>query len=732
MRSIVLLVAGAIVGGAGVYLLRLNSAASFDESRPEPQAEQPGTAPATGTGSDLPAVGAMGQFVATRIAAYERALEATDVLDLETLLDIAATAPRSRSRDLEIGVLLERLAELDPVRAVDYAQSSFLDTRFLVQAFTALARVDADAAIARLQSIRPPAKQRSVAIGLLDVLGADTSTIEQIARGLPEGDRHSFELDALIARAELDPFGVLQTTLGSGIPGMQSYLLPRLAELAVAQDPLPALALGEGITDFNQARSYEFAVLRAWAELDPDALFVWLEEAEPSALTAAAPVFPTLARSDPDRLLAMADGLPPSARASAKRAVMQTLAERDPLSALALLDTMPPGQDRESMLQTIGQTYGRQDPETAMAWARSLSPPSQTAVQSVLHGIAAVDVDRAIDLFLTDIVEQNSGSLAGAASAMMVFSLPMMFSELSTNGEAIGRLTDRLLEINDPRSRSMLSSTLASWAARDINAALNWTLANADQLDANALRNVARNLAESNLSLAVSTLEQLPASRRAGWLEGMASQMAQSSTDQARGFLERFRGQPGYDRAVATVAQEMARTDPVAAANMLGDVGSPAALQQASFMIAREWANRDPAAAARWALEDISDSDVQTAAMNTIASTWAQRDSVAAERWLFSLGSGPGRDAAADGFLAAAAQVGRFEPRLLEAYSSDQARQRGVSRAITMMARSDPAGATELMDSYLTDPALRAQTEQQIAQMSARSTALPAGIILGF
>jgi hypothetical protein len=97
-----------------------------------------------------------------------------------------------------------------------------------------------------------------------------------------------------------------------------------------------------------------------------------------------------------------------------------------------------------------------------------------------------------------------------------------------------------------------------------------------------------------------------------------------------------------------------------------------------------------------------------------------------------SLNSGPNRDAAANGFLTAAAQVGRFEPRLLDVYSSEQAGQQGVSRAAVAMARSDPSRAEEIMDAYLTDPALRAQTEEQIARMlSLQSGALAQGVFIG-
>jgi hypothetical protein len=720
MRSIALLAVGAITGAAGVYSFRPAGVpvdAAFDE-------------PATGSTTESPADVGAGGAVGARIAVLQRAAEAGDALDLEAMLDVAAVAPRSRARDLETRVLLERLAELDPDRAVDYAQSSFLDTLFLVQAFTALASVDPDNAIARLRSVRPAARQRGVALGLLDVLGADASAVQRIAEGLPEDDRSSFELDALLARAEIDPFGVLSEVLAGGLPGKRTNLLPRLAELAATQDPSRAVALGAEIKDVNLASSYEYAVFGAWAESDPDAVFAWLETAEPHELASAAAAFRMLAEADADRLLAMLDSLPPAARTAARRAAASALAERDPVAALALFEAMPMGQDRETLLRTIAQSYARQDPETALAWARSLVPPSPNAVQSVLQGIAMVDADRAIDLFIEELGAERATESAAPNAAAVSLGFAMLLTSLASDGAAVGRFTDKLLELDNPQAPSILSMTLSNWAARDAEAALSWTLGNAGQLDSNALRNIARSVAEASLDLAVSSLDQLPSQQQAAWVEGLGAEMAQVDVDRARSFLEQFRGRPGYAAALGTVASEMARTDPAGAARLITGAGSPLALERSATSVARRWASLDPGAAARWAIEDITDAEVRSTALNQVGSVWAQRDAEAAERWLFSLNSGPNRDAAADGYLAAAAQVGRFEPRLLEVYSSELAGQRGVSRAVVTMARVAPDRADEVMDAYLTDQALRAQTEQQIAQQLSASSGAVSGTLV--
>lgn len=713
-RSLLLLLAGAVLGGLGVYLVG-NEIARQDSLTLE-------SATAIASAQD-PSAGAplseIGGATGARMDVYRRALEATDVLDLETMIQIAAAAPRSRSRNLEIEVLMARLAEIDPSRAVGFARSGSLETRFLLQAFVALARKDTDKALDELAGLTPPARQRQVALALLDVVGSDESGTARIASLLPEQDRSSFTMDALIARAETDPIAAIDAALEYDSLSSQS-LLPRLAEVAARHDAIAALALSETIDEEGLRRVFQNALLSAWADADPEAMFAWLLQAPMAQLTTVAAAFQALANSDADRLLTIADALPLRIRTSARQAVMQTYAERDPVAALALLDTMPIGQDRETLLQAIARTYGRQNPDLALAWVETLPSVPPSVMQSLIQGIAAVDVNRAIDVFVASLDAPEATPFVGAAPIQTVLpSFTTMMSMLTADGADIGRLADELLATPSPSVRSMLSSALSTWAARDSAGALSWTVANADRLDAAMLPSIARQLADTDLNLAIMTLDRLLPEQRGGWLEGIVMQMARADVDGAMSFVDRYRGQPGYDGALGRVVQEMARSDPARAARMLAETPRTNSSGNAAFMIAREWASRDPAAAARWAAEDLAESTMQTAALSTIASTWVQRDAAAAERWMFGLQPGPNRDAAASGLMTAAAQVGRFEPRLLEAYSSEAAGQQGASQAIIMIGRSDPNRAAALMDAYLTDPSIRTQTEEQLARLSA-------------
>lgn len=704
-RSVLLVLTGVIAGGAATGLL-YRPAAPINP--PASIVDAPAADPiAAGEPATLP-----GRMTAVRIAAYRQAVQATDPIDLETMIDFAAAEPRSSARDLELKALLGRLAELDPHRAVDFAQSAFLETPLLAQAFAALARIDADAAIVKLSSVTPAPKQRRIALAVLELIGNDEQGVSRLAAALPLEDLTSFAMDALLARAESNPLGAFQEVVELDRVSLQSLMLSRLAGVLARQDPEGALALANSIDDRDMRRNFQLSVLNAWGETNPAGIFEFLETADPALLAISNTVFRLIAPSDPDRLLAMLERFPPAARNNAMSAVMQSIAERDPVEAIAMLAAIPPGQERQTMLQAIAQAYGRANPDLALSWVRSLTPPSQNAMRAVLEGIAQTDVDRAIDLMIAELDQQGTGLLGGPASINSALSLSML---MASKGADVARLADRLLGVDNQQTRSMMPSIVSMWAQRDGEAALSWTLGNADRLDNSVLRGLSQWIANENVDLAMSSLDRLPADKRAGWIEGLAAQLVEHDVNQAIGFLESYRGQPGYDQAYGTVLGQIARNDPERAAGMLGNAPASSETMATIFAISREWAHRDPVAAGRWAIGSIRDTGLQASAIQNIASTFAQRDAEAAERWIFGLNSGTARDAAVNGYLGAAAQVGQFAPRLLEAYSSERAAQQGASNAIVQLGRSDPEEAQRLLALYITDPAVRAQAENRLA-----------------
>ena len=711
-RSVLLLVIGAMVGGAAVYLFAKPEPAR--ESVESVDAAVPASVAPDSLATANPDIVADGgsRFAAERLAVYQQAATTTDSFDLETMIERASAEPVSRLRDMKLTALLARFAELDPRRAVAFAQSRYLETRFLLPLFEALARTDSAAALAELALISPAPKQRKIALAILNVIGNDSRGFEQVVAALPDQDRVSFEMDALVMQAETDPIGALQVALAMESSVMQSLVLPRIAEMAANRDPRMALAQAAMIEDFELRSNYSRYVLDAWASSDPAAVFAYLENAELSQLPNSLALYQSMAESDPDRLLVMLETFPPAVRTIGQRAVAQALAERDPAAALSLLDSLPPGQDRENLMRVIAQAYGRQNPDLALAWAQTLVPPSQDVLASVMQGIAAVDFDRALDLVIAELEKPGPAGISGLASSLP-FSL-MMISGPGGGGD-MGRVADRLLGIDNPRTSAVMASVISLWAQQDTDAAMNWALANADELEPQSMQQLSRQVARQDIELAMRTLEQLRPERREAWVDGIANELAQSDIARAISFLDSQRGQPGYDSALSGVIRQLARSDPAAAAKMLASGPATSTVLSASMTVARQWAQRDPAAAADWAI-GLSDSRARTSSLSVIASSWAQGDAVAARQWLYRLNVGPDRDMALNSFISATAQAGEFDPQLLDAYSSDAARQQGAGSAIVQIGRSDPNEAKRLLNVYITDPDLRQRTEEQLAR----------------
>jgi hypothetical protein len=285
------------------------------------------------------------------------------------------------------------------------------------------------------------------------------------------------------------------------------------------------------------------------------------------------------------------------------------------------------------------------------------------------------------------------------------------------------RLADGLLALATPEARSAFSSMISRWAQVDAPRAGDWMLANMARVPVDSLRNVAQQLVRADAERAMRMADQVPAAARANWIVGVAGGLAQNDLAGATRWIDRFRGQPGYDAALTAVVQQAAQNDPAGASRLLTNAGSAVQAQAAPQLVAR-WVQQDPPAAARWT-ETIADAPARSGSMNAAARSWAQRDANAAERWARALPSQVDRDGALSGVFAGAAASGSADPRILDAIGSDELRQRAAMNAIGTLARSDAAAARRLLTNYVTDFRMRQQAEQMLAQATGQVSGVP-------
>ena len=718
-RSVVLLLLGAIAGSAGVNLLgaKDDPLAPISELPSEP-AFSPTSAVSEPDLRRVSAVSAAQSFASERLAVYTQAAAADDPFELESLIRSTLAESESRSRDLKLTALLSRLAELGPRRAIDFARSQYLETKFFVPLYEIWAGSEPDAAIADLAGLARGAQQRLLALTILDVIGNNREGVDRVASVLPPDIQPVFRADALIARGTTDPAGAVAEALelDDALGILQSYILTQLSLELVRNDPSGALAMAESIDDFARRESFRALVLSRWAELDPAAAFGWVENASSVELSNNAAIIYTLAQAEPERMLAIIDDLPAGLRQTAVSAAMQGLASQDPEAAKLMVDSLQPGQERDQLISAIAQSLAQTDPEQALAWARSLVPVPQNAIRSVLQQAVMSDPNRGVELVLNELESAGPGD-----ASSIVSSLSMVLTLGSLTGQGIpdmGPVLDRVIAMDNPTLDSMLSSMVGNWARNEPEAAFSWAMLNTTDVDANTFRNIAQRIAESDLNRAQSMLSQVPADYQAGWVAGLAQVLVQQDPRQAVDLLNRLQGRPGYGSAFTTVAREMARTDPAAAAQMLtGSVDglTDNELRSVASTIAGEWAGQQPERAAEW-VASLEGSPLLGQAMSSVVQRWALTDADSARNWLLTMNRGPDRDTALSNYLSVAVQTTGFQPDILDAFSTEQAAQQGMTAAITQIGRNDVEEARRLIDAYVQDDAMRRSLEDTLAR----------------
>lgn len=703
MRSTYLFVAGALLGAAAMYFMHGSEdelgaepgAAPAALERPAPQARDANAALRSVDFLTL----AMGSTSVAERAAMLRLVAEAGRGELEALAAQVAALPNIEGRRLALDALFTRYAELDAPAAAAFARTLDLPPAALKPLYVTWARSDARGALASLGELLPR-EALTIGVALLDVLGNDGLGIARVLGAAPHVDADAFRIEAAIAKAAQDPKAALEALLELPAPKAKPAF-ERLAVIWTEHDVYGAIAAAEQIADEELRSELRGAVLRAWSRLDPDALVDYVADLDADRRDEAlrTGVLQAVALVDPQRALRAAEGVPGQLGAMMRTAALMNLAGDDPVAALGIVEAMPPGNERDQLLAGIARRYGETDPAAALAWARASGTPG--LLTQVTLGIARVDSAQAIDLVAT---------LPPADQARMMTAL---VSGSSFGAQETAALADRMLALS-PRGRALQTLT-SIWATRAPTDALPWLLAHRDSVSSSAIPQAGLSLARKDPAAAIAYLDRMPGDLRPNWLSAVAEGYAQNDARAAAEWISRYRGERGYDAAVAAVASRAARQDPVAAARLLDsiDVREVPDAAASARTIAQSWARQDAAAAAMWART--LPSDAAAGALSAVAGQWAARDAGAARNWVTSLPPGEARDAALAQIVGATAGTAQADSTLFDAFSSAAARERAISDAARIVALRDSAVARELVDRYVTDPELRRSAERYIA-----------------
>ena len=560
-----------------------------------------------------------------------------------------------------------------------------------------------------------PAEVRARSLELLDVVGHSPEAIARIADALPEVDRLNFTFDAIARTALSDPGSAIQMALELNDFPVQSEAMRRIARTLASLDPRSALDHGRRIVNYDLGDEYRSAVFGVWADNDPAGFLAFVGSAQPADIRGSGDAFAIAATIQPEYLLAMQDRIPQSVRLTAQRAALDVLVKRDTGAALAHLRSLPAGSARDSLYRSTAESYAEQDLEGALAWADSLQPPSDSAMNGVLWVLAKSDPVRGVDVLITKL-QAGGGPNAGFDANLIL--------QAFTPGppELMSIVAQRLSRVENAAIATMFDNFVNDWAGNDPEGAFEWALANADLQTGSSLLFVAGSLASANPELAMQAADRIPPDMRDTWIRMVARELGRGNVDTALQWISRYQGQPVYADAFGAVLEAVALRgevrDPASLAQLLGQQSAEVRANSVA-VVANAWAEQDPAAAADWIerveLTEATEQRRQPAYSN-VAARWAEQDAAAAEDWVLGLAEGEARDSALGSLLVVTSATGRVNTRLLEAFSSAERGQRSLASMMVGLGRSDPDRGRELMDRYITDPTLRAEAEQRLVE----------------
>jgi hypothetical protein len=608
-----------------------------------------------------------------------------------------AAEPRSGQRAVMVAALLTRYAESDLAGAARLARDSDAGGFALAGIYGELARTDEMAALRALGDIEDADAAAEVGLAVIAAFGDDAAAFERVGATLAARE----PARGATARPSFSPL--------MSFPPHSALTIVAVRWAAV--DPQRKLEMKTEIGDERLRVTLEAAALRAVARDDPDTALAYLANLDPQMqqLGVVGGALSELASTEPERLLASTSRWSPEVRQMTDTATLQQLAARDPVAAARYLEQAPANRNQQALAQVVAYEYGKRDAAAALAWARTLAGQGRDSlVASVIGGVADQDPVRAFELASDEASPQER--------MQALHRVAMSAAQSDDRAESIA---NRLLTVADgPLRESQIAMVVATWASNSPEGAMRWLLGHGEQATPTLFQTVGHNFARRDAQSALAYSAQIPAAAREPWVHGVAQGYAETDPAGAVQWFNQFRGEAWYESGATALAMTVASHDGAAAAQLIDAAGldeSAPNTQQIIEMIATNWANRDPAAASAWAVDRGSESQRVGAVRSTVG-VWSFQNHEAARSWTLQRPPGAVRDSALAVLLtmAPAPATSSLDSGLLNAFSSETARQQAVLQTVQRIAYVDQQRARALADTHITDPELRAQAQRVI------------------
>ncbi len=304
-------------------------------------------------------------------------------------------------------------------------------------------------------------------------------------------------------------------------------------------------------------------------------------------------VIPALSAQTSRELLAKAFALPKSDpnRPRLIRELLGQLAETEPMAALEIASQIESLRDSERARVSVLETWGRNDPSAAMAWAKNAlsNEPARTRnsqLSAIYRGYAANNPSAA---FQQALQIQDDNQLKNRLLGVVIE------TQIESGGLQAAKLAVDL--VSDPDTKNSLRRELVDeWAKFDPQAAAQYVGSLGDDASANLKSTLVSEWAESDPAAAAAWLSSLPAD------------------------------DPAIARASAAIIQEWTRYDLAASAEWLNSLPASPELDRAVISYTFRAAEEDPGTAMTWA-ESIENDRRRSWMMERVAATWKQQDS---------------------------------------------------------------------------------------------------------
>lgn len=319
-----------------------------------------------------------------------------DVEVLVALIEREVGSARSHSHPSRLEILIRRLAEVDPQRALRLVGEMPSGVRYAAIVLSAWAAEDDEGALQALNLFSDDAAVRHrLAVSVLEVVGFSDAAVNRVTGAVPGIDRIGLVTGALAALAESDPAGAFDRAMSIPDFSMRRAAVPQIAEVWARSDPAMALSHVKALPTPALAIASRTRIMGYWASTDPDGFLAYLQQADVIEFQSAGQALASVAALDPGRVSALVSVVPAAVEGLVSNAVAIAAAHTHPMDVLGAAGD-PSGSPGFMAVRSAAAALSASDPAAALEWVRANPGVGQGASAAIAREIGAHDLARAL------------------------------------------------------------------------------------------------------------------------------------------------------------------------------------------------------------------------------------------------------------------------------------------------------------------------------------------------